>query len=98
MMQLFPSPTVPTPQAATISNPQVDIASPIGRNCETFFQQLSKSVSQSVIKLEKTEQALTVKGIFKKKQNFHPRANQKRGTGSTNQSGCDVHCLFSRWR
>ncbi len=48
MMQLFPSPTVPTPQAATISNPQVDIASPIGRNCETFFQQLSKSVSQSV--------------------------------------------------
>jgi hypothetical protein len=26
----------------------VDIASPIGRNCETFFQQLSKSVSQSV--------------------------------------------------
>jgi hypothetical protein len=91
MMQLFPSPTVPTPQAATISNPQVDLASPIGRNCETFFQQFSQSVSQSV-KLERTEQALTVKGIFK--FFFHPRANQKRGTGSTNQSACEVHCLF----
>jgi hypothetical protein len=47
---IFPSPTVPTPQAATISNPQMDIGSPIGRNSETFFQQLM-SVSQSV-KLE----------------------------------------------
>jgi len=53
-MQLFPSPTVPTPQAATISNPQVDLASPIGQNCETFFPTV-KSVSQSVSQLSSRE-------------------------------------------
>ncbi len=47
-------PPSPRPQAATISNPQVDIASPIGRNCETFFSTV-KSVSQSVSQLSSTK-------------------------------------------